>query len=115
MKEGSGFERLSKLSLFTKKIVSMIFDEAHCISAWGSFCSEYKEVGHLRFMLPKDIPIMITSATLPPLVFDNIKHILQLHTDNLLVFCQSTDRPNIHIVVHTIINSLGGFADFTTT
>jgi ATP-dependent DNA helicase RecQ len=66
-------------------MISVIFDEAHhdCISAWGTFRPEYKEVGRLRYILPKNIPIMITSATLPPLVFNNVKEILQLRFDKL--------------------------------
>ena len=92
-------------------MISVIFDEAHGISAWDEFRPEYKEVGRLRYILPKNIPIIITSATLPPLVFDDAKEILQLRSDKLAIFCCSSDRPNIHIVVHAIQNSLSSFAD----
>ena len=92
-------------------MISVIFDKAHCISAWGEFWPEYKEVGHLHYILPKNIPIMIMSAALPPLVFDDVKEILQLQSDKLAIFHCSSDRPNIHIVVHAIQNSLSSFAD----
>jgi len=78
MKLSGGFEHLVKNVHFTSHITSVIFDEAHCISRWGSFCSKYKEVGCLHYMLPREIPIMITTVTLPPLIFDDVKNILQL-------------------------------------
>jgi superfamily II DNA helicase RecQ len=111
MKTGGGFEQLVKKEDFTSCIVSIIFDEAHCISAWGEFRPEYKEVGHLHYILLKNIPIMITSATLPPLVFNDVQEILQLHSEKLVVFHCSSDQPNIHIVVHVIQSSLSSFAD----
>ena len=69
MKTGGRFEQLVKKEDFTSCMISVIFDEAHCISTWGEFQPEYKEVGCLCYILPKNIPIMIMSATLPPLVF----------------------------------------------
>jgi superfamily II DNA helicase RecQ len=111
MKTDGGFERLAQNPRFTDRIISLVFNEAHCISAWGDFRSEYKEVGHLQFVLPKTIPILITSATLPPLVFNDVRSILQLRTENLVVFHQSSDRPNIHICVHRMLSPLGSFAD----
>lgn len=111
MKEGGGFERLTKNRDFTDRVISVIFDEAHCISAWGGFRPEYREVGRLKFMLPKDIPIMITSATLPQMVLKDVKEILGLRSENLEVFRRSSDRPNVHLFVRPIINSLASFAD----
>ena len=102
---------LSKTSCFTDNLISIIFDEAHCISAWGAFRPEYKDVGCLRFMLPRHIPILITSATLPPLVLDDVKSILQLRNDKLVIFRRSSDWPNIHIFICSIINSLSSFTD----
>ena len=85
MKLGGGFEHLIKNAHFTSHITSVIFDEAHCISTWGSFRSEYKEVSHLHYMLPVEIPIMFTTVTLPPLIFDDIKNTLQLRPEKLTV------------------------------
>jgi len=56
MKPGGGFEKLFKQPRFRSQIMSVIFDEAHCISAWGEFRPEYKEVGRLRYMLPDNVP-----------------------------------------------------------
>ena len=86
MKVDGGFEKLVKTSHFTDNLISVIFDEAHCISVWGAFCPEYKDVRHLCFMLPHHIPILITLVTLPPLVLDDVKSILQLRNDKLVIF-----------------------------
>ena len=81
MKAEGGFERLTKSSAFTDHVVSVVFDEAHCISAWGGFRPEYREVGRLKFILPKGIHIMITSATLPEMVLKDVKEILGLRAE----------------------------------
>ena len=86
MKVDGGFKRLIKTSRFADNLISVIFDEAHCISAWGAFRPEYKDVGCLCFTLPCHIPILITSVTLPPLVLDDVKSILQLRNDKLVIF-----------------------------
>jgi len=77
MKPGGGFEQILKSTSFTDRVISMNFDEGHCISAWGGFRPEYREVGRLRYLLPKGISIVITSATLPELVFDDVLKILE--------------------------------------
>ena len=111
MKEDGGFERLAKNKDFTDRIISVIFDEAHCISAWGGFCPEYKEVGRLKFMLPKNTPIMITSATLPELVLRDVKETLGLRDESTEIFRCSSDRPNVHLLVRPIVNALASFVD----
>jgi hypothetical protein len=113
VKPDGGFERLSKNPAFTSQIISTIFDEAHCISAWGAFRPEYSQVGRIRIMLPKSIPIMITSATLPPLVLQDVLQILGLKPQNIEHFRCSCDRPNIHLIVRPIRHSLSSFADLT--
>jgi superfamily II DNA helicase RecQ len=47
MQKKGHFEKLWKDKTFSSKIMSVVFDEAHCISKWGSFRPEYKEVGNL--------------------------------------------------------------------
>ena len=47
MKPGGRFEALLRKKKFTDQIVSIVFDEAHCIMTWGKFRPEYKELGRL--------------------------------------------------------------------
>ncbi|KAG6807358.1 hypothetical protein H0H92_007873 [Tricholoma furcatifolium] len=51
MKPDGGFERLARNRVFIERVISIILDEAQCISAWGAFRPEYRE-----------IPIMLASA-----------------------------------------------------
>jgi superfamily II DNA helicase RecQ len=111
MKSDGWFEQLVRNPGFMDQIISLVFDEAHCISTWGDFHPEYKEVGHLWFVLLRSIPILITLATLLSLVFNDVRSVLQLRTESLVVFCQSNNCPNIHLCVHQALSPLGSFAD----
>ncbi|KIL55563.1 hypothetical protein M378DRAFT_134069 [Amanita muscaria Koide BX008] len=51
----------------TDKIMAVIIDEAHCISQWGGdFRPSYAQLEKLRSFMPPNIPVLLTSATLPP-------------------------------------------------
>ncbi|KAJ6598738.1 P-loop containing nucleoside triphosphate hydrolase protein, partial [Mycena sp. CBHHK59/15] len=65
MKQDRGFEKLWKKPEFTHRLISIAWDEGHCVSRWAGFWPEYKEVGRLRYLIPRDIPFVIVSATLP--------------------------------------------------
>jgi superfamily II DNA helicase RecQ len=41
-KVGSGFDKLWKINVFTSHVVSIIWDEGHCVSKWGDFRPAYK-------------------------------------------------------------------------
>ncbi|KZT04201.1 uncharacterized protein LAESUDRAFT_620716, partial [Laetiporus sulphureus 93-53] len=48
--------------------------EAHCVSQWGDkFRKIFAELGRLRSLAPLHVPFLATSATLPPLVLDEIR------------------------------------------
>ncbi|KAI6142460.1 P-loop containing nucleoside triphosphate hydrolase protein, partial [Pisolithus tinctorius] len=110
MKEGGGFESLWKNNSFASRIVSIVWDEAHCISRWGDFRPEYKLAGRLRYFIPSSIPYFVTSATLPTTVLDDIKDILQLRKQTAYIH-RSNDRPNIHLSVREIQHPLHSFLD----
>ncbi|KAL4260460.1 hypothetical protein AB1N83_009629 [Pleurotus pulmonarius] len=111
MKPGGRFEKLLLNPAFTSHIISLVFDEAHCISTWGSFRPEYSEVGRLRYFLPSDVPIMVTSATLPKHVLDDVKKTLQFRADKTFTSRRNCDRANISIVVRPIRNPFSSFLD----
>lgn len=111
MKPNGGFEALFKKTRFRTRIISIIFDEAHCISAWGEFRPEYKEVGRLRHMLPDDIPFAIASATLPPAVLSDVKDILQIREKNLCKIKRSNDRPNVNLVIRQLKHAANSYKD----
>ena len=59
MKENGGFEKLWKNEQFTSQIISLVWDEAHCVSKWGGFRPEYKEAKRLRYLIPRNIPLSL--------------------------------------------------------
>jgi superfamily II DNA helicase RecQ len=110
MKQDGGFEKLLKKT-FTSKLVSVVWDEAHCVSKWGGFRPDYKSANQLRYLIPHSIPFLLTSATLPPLVLYDTLEILQAHPSRTTILQRSNDRPNIHIVVRKMKYPLNSFHD----
>ena len=111
MKPGKvGFEPLFRNPGFTSKIISLIFDEAHCITEWGSFRSEFREVGRLRHIL-QGVPMYFTSATMPDHVLADLLKTIHIPRSNLHVFHRSNDRPNVFIAVREIKHSFSSFKD----
>ncbi|KAJ3553995.1 hypothetical protein NM688_g3330 [Phlebia brevispora] len=110
MKAGGGFERLMRKPAFAAKIDSVVFDEAHCISEWGSFRPEYRDVMQLRYRLP-NTSFVFASATFTPSILADIKRSFNLTQDRLTHIHRSNDRPNIHIAVRKILYSLSSFLD----
>jgi superfamily II DNA helicase RecQ len=109
---GGSFERLLHKKKFVERLISFIFDEAHCISIWASFRKEFSEMGLLHMMLLcKDIPLVAASATLPTHVLNDIINSLRLRVTNLEVIRQPSIRPNIHIAVLPILSPLKTYED----
>lgn len=106
----SGFAKLFQNSSFTSKIMGVVIDEAHCVSQWGSFRPEYKEISRLHSVLP-GIKFHIASATLPRFVLTDVLGILHITPDQLFTLHRSNDRPNVAIVVREIQHPLTSFAD----
>ena len=111
MKPSGEFEKRLKNRLFTTNIISIIVDEAHCLTEWGEFRPEYKELQRLRYILPETIPFMITSATLTRDALTNALRLLHMHPDKTITIRRSSDRPNIKIGVRKIKYALTSYAD----
>ena len=81
------------------KIAMVVIDEAHCISMWGqSFRPNYRRIVNLVRLLPKNFPVLATTATATPRVEADI--IEQAGTDLIPVRGQLL-RPNLRLfVVH---------------
>ena len=100
-----------KNASFAARLQYMIFDEAHCVSEWGSFRPEYKEIGNLRYFLPSGLRILLASATLPKRVLTDVMHSLNLDPDAVKTVHRSNDRPNLNLCVRRIKHSLKSYTD----
>ncbi|KIK71721.1 hypothetical protein PAXRUDRAFT_182019, partial [Paxillus rubicundulus Ve08.2h10] len=111
MKPNGEFEKRLTNSLFASRVISVVIDEAHCLTDWGDFRPEYKELRHLRYILPDTIPIMIALATLTKDTLTSALQLLHMHRDRLITICQSNDRPNLKIGVRKIKYALNSYAN----
>ncbi|OSX62963.1 hypothetical protein POSPLADRAFT_1116620, partial [Postia placenta MAD-698-R-SB12] len=75
MKDNSAFEQLWKNINFTSRIISIVWDEAHCISIWSSFRTNYREAHRLRYLIPH-VCFVLATVTLPNEIQDNVMRIL---------------------------------------
>jgi superfamily II DNA helicase RecQ len=90
------FRKLLSSPKFAENICTVIIDEAHCISQWGDkFRQIYAQLGTLRALVAADIPFLITSATLPPLVLSNVHQTMHMFSQKTYHVNLGTDRPNI--------------------
>lgn len=110
LKPEGPFMKLWHKAEFTSKIISITWDEAHCVSAWGRFRKEYKEAGRLRYIIPRSIPYLLPSATLPREVRSAVVNTLQVREGHEIIQ-RSNDCPNILLAVRKIQHSLSSFKD----
>lgn len=80
------------------KLGLIVFDEAHCISLWGTdFRPSYRKLSLLRNKI-KNVPFMALTATATQLVQDDIKNILNLKK-NTVIIRESFERDNLIIKI----------------
>jgi superfamily II DNA helicase RecQ len=108
---GGHFDRLWKKKHFTDRVISVVWDEGHCVSVWSGF-REYKNVERLRYIIPKHIPFYVTSATMPDIVLQDVMNRMKISKDAYF-FRQSNDRPNVHISVRELKYPQNSFHDLT--
>jgi len=79
------------------KIDLLAVDEAHCISEWGhDFRPDYSRIGEFQEMLGNPLTIALT-ATATHDVQEDIIRKLHLSKDEIKVFHQGIDRPNLRL------------------
>ncbi|MBW6498966.1 MAG: RecQ family ATP-dependent DNA helicase [Bacteroidales bacterium] len=79
------------------KIAMVVVDEAHCISIWGqSFRPNYRRIVNLVRLLPKNFPVLATTATATPRVQQDI---LEQAGGDLILVRGRLLRPNLRLFV----------------
>lgn len=94
------------------RVLSVVIDEAHVVSHWGSgFRKKYGTLGVLRALLPKDTPMVAMSATLPDRVQKDVLKKLQFEEKKYIYLNLGNDRPNVSLVVRSIQNTIASYTD----
>lgn len=92
-------------NLFLQRLRSITVDEAHMVWKWGgvvdsktqkSFRSTFKEIGNFRVLFP-DIPFLMLSATITPVVRGYLYKVMKLHSPAYISRC-SIQRTNIRVL-----------------
>jgi superfamily II DNA helicase RecQ len=95
----------------SKRVYSVVVDEAHCISNWGAqFRKKYSQLGTARAFLPQGVPFIALSASITPRVQADISTKLQFPLDYTYVNL-GNNRENISIIVRAIQNPMSTFSD----
>lgn len=90
------------INMANKNLISLIaVDESHCISTWGEFRPEYKELGILKEWT-SNVPILALTATATPKIVSDITKVLKLKKPNIIM--SSFYRKNLNININKKIN-----------
>lgn len=96
---------------FHKRVLSVVVDEAHVVSHWGSdFRKQYGTLGKIRAFLPRNTPLVALSATLSARIRADMLEKLQFGKDYVNIDI-GNDRSNVSIVVRGIQHQLNTYAD----
>ncbi|KAI0707557.1 P-loop containing nucleoside triphosphate hydrolase protein [Cerioporus squamosus] len=105
-------KKVLRNSKFTRRILSVIVDEAHCISHWGAdFRKKYGTLGIIRAFLPRGTPVIALSATLTPRVRRDVTSKLHFPKGGGSFLNIGNDRPNISLVVRACEHPMNSYTD----
>ncbi|VAX41034.1 ATP-dependent DNA helicase RecQ [hydrothermal vent metagenome] len=97
------FRKQEFLDVIAQRTVSLLaVDEAHCISEWGhDFRPDYTRIAEFRQRLGNPTTIALTATATPEVQQDIIKQ-LGLSSDEISLFHEGIDRPNLSLEVHNV-------------
>ena len=88
--------------LAKRKIVLLAVDEAHCISEWGhDFRPDYTRVAEIRELIGNPVTIALTATATPDVQHDIVRQ-LGLQPDEMKMFHQGIERPNLTLDVQSV-------------
>ena len=88
--------------LSRRRVALLAVDEAHCISEWGhDFRPDYTRVKEIRQIVGNPVTIALT-ATATPEVQQDIVRQLGLQPDEMGLFHQGIERPNLSLHVQSV-------------
>ncbi|KAJ7343954.1 P-loop containing nucleoside triphosphate hydrolase protein [Mycena albidolilacea] len=105
-------QHVLKSDTFQANNIGLVIDELHAVDEWGTedFRVAYNKLATLIKHLPTGVPLMMASATLPPILRTSVVHKLGVSTNyDHLAF--SNEKPNIRLSVRILQHKLGSYAD----
>lgn len=85
-----------------RNVILLAVDEAHCISEWGhDFRPDYTRVGEIRELIGNPTTIALTATATPDVQKDIVRQ-LNIAADQMQMFHQGIDRPNLSLAVETV-------------
>ncbi|KAJ3541715.1 hypothetical protein NM688_g6047 [Phlebia brevispora] len=107
-------KRVLRKRRFSHNVLSMVIDEAHCVSHWGAnFRKKYNSLGAVRAFLPPRTPVVAVTATLTARVRRDLCS--KLHFPRTLgqdsFYNCGNDRKNVSIVVRAIEHAQNTYTD----
>ncbi|KAH9836597.1 P-loop containing nucleoside triphosphate hydrolase protein [Rhodofomes roseus] len=104
--------RILRNSKFTRNIISLVVDEAHCVSHWGAdFRKKYASLGVIRAFLPRGTPVIAVTATLTGRVRRDIQSKLHFPKRGSRFINMGNDRSNVSLVVRAAEHPLNTYRD----
>lgn len=105
--------RVLKNSHFSRRVLSVVVDEAHCVSHWGAdFRKKYGTLGIIRAFVPRGTPIIALSATITPRVRRDLMSKLHFPRGNTNAYLNAgNDRSNVSLLVRACEHPLSSYAD----
>ncbi|KAH9966622.1 P-loop containing nucleoside triphosphate hydrolase protein [Russula dissimulans] len=100
--EHSSFSKLMRSTHFTKNVLAIVIDEAHCVSPWANPDESRKhfgELGRLRSFVPTSVPFLAMSATLPPHVLSDVTYRLGFWANDTLLVNLGNHRANVTMIL----------------
>lgn len=97
---------------FREKLCCIAIDEAHLVHEWKDFRQQYTRIGWFRQALPRHVPLFAASATLSPVVREEIKRSCNFR-ENFSLIETSIDREEIFIGVYAMQRARNSFLDLS--
>ncbi|CDO69128.1 hypothetical protein BN946_scf185042.g30 [Trametes cinnabarina] len=110
--QSSGYcEKLWDKPSFTRKILYMVFNEAHCITQWAAFRGDYRFLGTICRLISDTFPFLLPLVTMPMPIIRDVTDTMLLWTGRTSHILRSNDRLEISIAVHQMQHSAASMKD----
>nr|VWO96668.1 ATP-dependent RNA helicase mak5 (EC [Ganoderma boninense] len=108
----SFINRVLRRPAFANRVLSVVVDEAHCVSHWGAgFRKKYGTLGVIRAFLPRGVSVIPLTATLTRRVERDLERVLHFPKSDKNCINVGNDRANVSIVVRACEHPQNSFAD----